>query len=156
MCSSGTYYRLAIGNNNVYFLYVNMHILFIYAGISTITANNNYYGIKKGSNLDISCILTGLHSNNSDYIEWEHDRRRARHKKTEVFVESPQGPAYVMSTLKIVNAKLYHDDGTFTCIGKEPFDNLQNSIIVKIHCKSHVIVIGARICYLLRTPLLLL
>ncbi len=112
-----------------------MHICI---GIPTITAHSNYYGIKNGSNLNISCILSGLLSSTSDYVKWEHDIRKANYKKTEVLVESPQGPAYVISTLKIVNAKPFYDEGTFMCFAKDSFDNLQDSITVKVHSKSHV------------------
>ncbi len=114
--------------------YKDEYKFFIYIVNSTIMANSNYFGIKNGSNLNISCTLTGLLSRRYS-IRWEHNRRSVKYKQTEVFVEPPEGADYVVSTIQIVNAKPSTDEGNFVCYGNNSFNNSKDVITVTIHSK---------------------
>ena len=102
---------------------------------SKIIPSGEYFGIKSGSSLNISCTLTGVVSTFPYDISWYHNGYNTVHKFTSVLVKQKHSSDYVISTLQIFDSEPENDEGVFQCSGNNSFTVEMAKIRVKIFCE---------------------
>ena len=110
-----------------------MYTLLMFTVNSSIsTSGGIYWDVMSGSNINISCNLSGILSPNSYSIKWTLNRKITEFNYTNVYVNSLLSTDYVISTLHIVSARHPMDEGVYECIGNDSLRILVAPIKVRI------------------------